>query len=98
MSDQPGPSHFQELFEAAFRDYEKQTGKALANHPLSEKLQSCDSIESVTAVLREQAETSTEIRGKDKVFKSLKNILSVLHKLSSASTVNFGQHLDLVRP
>jgi hypothetical protein len=98
MSDQSGPSHFQELFEAAFRDYENQTGKTLANHPLAEKLQSCDSVESVTAVLRKQTETSSEIQGKNKVLKPLKNVLSVLHKLSSASTVNFGQHLGLVRP
>jgi hypothetical protein len=98
MSDQSGPSHFQELFEAAFRDYEKQTGKTLANHPLAEKLQSCHSVESVTAVLREQTESSSEIRGKDKVLKPLKNVLSVLHKLSSTSAVNFGQHLGLVRP
>jgi hypothetical protein len=98
MTDQSGPSHFQEFFEAAFQEYEKQTGKTLANHPLAEKLQSCDTVESVTAVLREQTETSSEIRGKDKVLKPLKNVLSVLHKLSSASAVNFGQHLGLVRP
>jgi hypothetical protein len=98
MSDQSVPSHFQALFEAAFRDYEKQTGKTLANHPIAEKLQSCDSIDSVTAVLREQTETSSEIRGKDKVLKPLKNVLSVLHKLSSASAVNFGQHIGLVSP
>jgi hypothetical protein len=98
MSGQSGPSHFQALFEAAFRDYEKLTGKTLANHPLAEKLQNCDSIESVTAVIREQTETSGEVRGNDKVLKPLKNVLSVLHKLSSASAVNFGQHLGLVRP
>jgi hypothetical protein len=98
MTDHPGPSHFQVLFEAAFRDYEKQTGKTLANHPLAEKLQSCDSIESVTAVLREQTETSSEIRSKDKVLRPLRNVLSVLHKLSSASAVDFGQHLGLVSP
>jgi hypothetical protein len=92
MSDQSGPSHFQELLEAAIRDYEKHTGKTLTNHPLAEKLQSCDSVESVTAVLREQTETSSEIRGKDRVLKPLKNVLSVLHKLSSASD------LGLVRP
>jgi hypothetical protein len=96
MSDQSGPSHFQELFEAALRDYEMQTGRTLVNHPLAEKLQSCDSVESVTAVLREQTETSGEIRGKDNVLKPLKNVLSVLHKLSSA--VNFGRDLGLVRP
>jgi hypothetical protein len=98
MNDQSGPSHFQGLFEAAFRDYEKQTGKALADHPLAEGLQSCDSVETVTAVLREQIETSNEIRGKDKVLKPLKNVLLVLHKLSSTSAVNFGHHLGLVRP
>jgi hypothetical protein len=91
MADQSGQSHFQELFEAAFRDYEKQTGETLANHPLAQKLQSCDSVESVTTVFREQIETFSEIRGKDKVLKPLKNVLSVLHKLSSASD------LDLVR-
>ena len=84
MSDQSGPSHFQELFEAAFRNYENQTGKALANHPLAEKLQICDSVESVIAVLRGQIETSSEIR-KDNVLKPLKNVLSVLHSLSSNS-------------
>ena len=98
MSDQSGTSHFPVLFEAAFRDYEKQTGKTLANHPLAEKLQSCDSVESVTAVLRERTEAFSEIRGKDKVLKPLKNVLSILHRLCSASTVDFGQHLGLVRP
>ena len=85
MSDQSGPSQFQALFEAAFRDYERQTGQTLANHPLAEKLQSCNSVESVTTVLREQIESSSEIRGKDKVLKPLKNVLSVLHNLSSDS-------------
>ena len=95
MNEHPGPSHFQAIFEAAFRDYEKQTGKTLTNHPLAEKLQNCDSVESVSAVLRDQTE---EIRGKDKVLKPLKNVLSVLHKLSSASALDFGRHLGLVRP
>ena len=98
MSDQSGPSYVQNLFEAAFRDYERQTGKILANHSLAEKFQSCHTVESVAAVLREQTESSSEIRGKDKVFKPLKNVLSSLHKLSSASALNFGQHLGLVRP
>ena len=85
MTDQSGLSHFQEIFEAAFRDFEKQTGKTLANHPLAEKLQSCDSVESVTAILCEQTETSSEIQGKDRVLKPLKNVLSVLNRIFSAS-------------
>jgi hypothetical protein len=90
MGDQSGPGHFQELFEAAFRDYENQTGRSLANnHSLAEKLQSCDSVESLTTVLHEQ---TGEIQGKDKLLKPLKNVLSILHKLSSDSD------LGLVRP
>jgi len=98
MSDQSGPSHFEALLEAAYRDYENQTGMTLANHPLAYKLQNCDTVESVTAVLREQTEASSEIRGKDNVLKPLKNVLSILHKLSSVDAVGFGQHLGLVRP
>ena len=99
MSIQSGPSgsHFQELFEAAFRDYEKKTGKILADHPLAEGLQSCDSVEAVTAILLKQIEASSETWEKDKVLKPLRSVLSVLHKLSSTSAVNFGQHLGLVR-
>ena len=89
---QLGSSRFQVLFEDAFREYESQTGETLTNHPLAEKLQSCDSVESITAVLCEQIETSREIRGKDRILKPLKKVLSVLHKLSSDSD------LGLVRP
>ena len=98
MSNPLGSLHLQALFEAAFRDYEKQTGKTLANHPLAEKLQSCDSVESFTAVLREQSKTSSEILEKDRVLKPVKNILSLLHELSSSSVLKFGQHLGLVCP
>ena len=93
-----GPSHFQVLFEAAFQEYERQTRESLCNHPLANDLQSCSSVESVVDALRKQMKAFSEIRGKDKILKPLKNVLSVLHKLSSASGVNFGQHLNLVRP
>jgi hypothetical protein len=93
MSGQPGRSHFQGLFEAAFQDYETVTGKSLADHPLAEKLQSCNSVESVAALL--DSETSSELAGKDKVLEPVKNVLSVLQNLSSAG--NFGQDLGLVR-
>ena len=94
MSDQPGPSHLQVLFEAALQDYEEQTGIVLAKHPLAEQLQSCDSVESVTAVLREQAHAFSEFRGGDKVMKLLKNTVSILHKLSASA--DLGQAIGLV--
>ena len=74
MTDQPGPSrlHWQVLFDAALQDYETQTGIVLANHPLAEQLQNCHSVESVTAVLREQTQAFSEFRGRDKILKPLK--------------------------
>ena len=95
MGDQSGPSRLRVIFESALRDYESQTGIALANHPLAEKLQNCDSVESVTAILHEQTQAFSEFRGRDKVLKLLKNAISVLHKLSS--TADLGQAIGLVR-
>ena len=100
MSEQAGiasgSSRLQTLFEAALLDYEKQTDIALGNHPLAEKLQSCDSVDSVTALLCEQTQAFSGFRGKDEVMKSLKSAVSVLYKLSSAA--GFGQAIGLVRP
>jgi hypothetical protein len=94
MSDQSGPSHLQVLFEAALQDYEKQTGIILAEHPLAEQIRDCDSVESVTAVLREQTQAFSEFRGRDKFMKPLKNAVSALHKLSA--TTDLGQPIGLV--
>ena len=96
MSDQSGSSQLRVLFEAALQDYEKQTGIALANHPLAEKLQDCHSVEAITAVLRDQTQAFSEFRGKDKVLKLLKHAVSALYKLSAAS--DLGHDIGLVRP
>ena len=96
MTDQLGSSHLQVLFEAALHDYQRQTGIALAEHPLAEKLQNCDSIESVTAVFHEEVQAFSEFRGKDKVLKPLEQAVSVLYKLSAIA--NFGPDIGLVRP
>ena len=96
MGDHLGSSRLQVLFQAALEDYEKQTGLALNKHPLAEELQSCDSVESLTAVLREKTQAFSQFREKDKVLKPLKKAVSVLHILSAAA--NIGQDIGLVRP
>ena len=96
MTDQLESSHLQVLFEAALQDYQNQTGVALATHPLAEQLQNCHTVESVTAVLREQAQAFSEYQEKDKIMKPLKKAVSVLNKLSA--TANFGMDIGLVRP
>jgi hypothetical protein len=91
MSDQSQSSRFRALFGAALQDYQNQTGTALVDHPLAEKLQNCSSIESVTAVLQEQARAFNEFRGDNgRITKSLKGIVSVLYTLSSC-TASIGQ-------
>ena len=96
MSDQSGSSNLRVLFEAALEDYKQQTGIELAKHPLSERLQDCNSIESVTAILREQVQDFKEFREKDKVLKPLKKVVTILHILPSAA--DFAQDVGLVCP
>ena len=96
MSCQSGSSHSRVLFETALDDYKHQTGIDLAEHPLSEHLQDCNSVESVMAILREQAQEFKEFREKDKVLEPLKKVLTVLNRISSAA--NFSQDVGLVCP
>jgi hypothetical protein len=87
MSDQSGSSHLRVLFEAALEDYKQQTGVELIEHTPAERLQDCNSVESVTAILREQAQDFKEFREKDKLLKPLKKVLTVLQRLSSATNL-----------
>ena len=86
MGDQSQSSSFRALFESALQDYQIQTSTALASHPLAEKLQDCDSVESVTTVLQDQARAFSQFRGDNgRITKSLKGIVSVLYTLSSST-------------
>ena len=88
MTDQSASFRLQALFEAALQNYEKQTGIALVRHPLADKLQNCDSIESVTAVLHEQTQAFSKFWEKDKVLKPLEKAISVLYKLSATANIS----------
>ena len=94
MSDQPESFPIQVLFESALHDYEKQTGIPLANHPLAGQLQNCQSLESVTTLLQEQARAFSQFRESDKITKSLKSVVSALSRVSA--TVTLGQDFGLV--
>ena len=78
MSDQSGSARIRLLFEAYSKEYEKQTGITLAKHPLTEKFQHCDSIESVSAIFQEQVLVCIEFRGYDRIVKSLNSAVTVL--------------------
>jgi fungal STAND N-terminal Goodbye domain len=96
MSDQSGSSYLRVLFGAALKGYTQQTGIELAEDPVAERLKDCNSVESITAILREQAQDFKEFQDKDKVLKPLKKVLTVLHRLSSLAV--FGQGVGWVCP
>ena len=89
-------SRVQFLFEAALESYESQTGMKLIDHPLARQLEICNSVESFTAVLQEQARSFSQFRGDNgKVMRSLKSAVHVLHGLSTSTSL--GEGIGLVR-
>jgi hypothetical protein len=89
MTDHSRSSRFRDLFERALQDYEKETGTKLAGHPLAEQLQSCNSVDSVLAILQQQSDDFTEFRGSNgRIMKSLKSAVSAIHALSSNTTLS----------
>jgi len=85
MGDQSGSSRLQALFELALRDYESTTNITLAKHPLAEKLGNCHSVETIVALLQDQAK---EFRGSDRIMRSIGSTVSVLDQLSTTSSLS----------
>ena len=70
---------FQALFNAALQDYKDKTGTSLVDHPFANQLETCESVSSITAILREQAQSFREFRENDgKLMKALNSSVDVL--------------------
>ena len=82
MADQSASTRFRELFDAALRAYEEETGVILANHRLALELQHCDTIGGITTLLKDQAKV---FRKSEKITKSVETIVSILTPLASAA-------------
>ena len=93
-TDQSTSSHLRALFKSALEDYETKTKITLDKHPLAKQLENCNSVESITAILQDQARAFGEFRGRDRIMKSIKRTVSFLYNLSG--TVAFGDDLGLV--
>jgi hypothetical protein len=85
MAEQSTSARFQELFGSALQAYEKKTGFTLAQHPLAVQIQSCHSVDDITALLQGQAMTFSDFQASDKIMKSIKTIVSILAPLSDAA-------------
>ena len=87
-------SRFQAIFEAALKSYQKQTKKDLLAHPLATQFQSCDSIDAILAILRDQVQEFDKSRsGDDRLTKWLSPTVNVLSVFSA--TISGG--VSLVR-
>jgi hypothetical protein len=96
MNDPPDSSRFELLFDVALKDYEKQTGTKLRDHPLAKQLETCDTVESITAFFQEQVLVFRKSQAEDgKVMKPLKCAVHVLHTLSTSTAL--GEGIGLVR-
>ena len=79
--------NFERIFSAALAEYTKQTGKNLRNHPLANRIDSCNSAESILGIFEEQSQAFEIFRNSDikqsKLLKWLKPVVNVLHALST---------------
>ncbi|KAH8989880.1 hypothetical protein EDB86DRAFT_1841816 [Lactarius hatsudake] len=74
------------LFEAALSEYEKRAGTNLIDNELSFKLKSCDSADSILAVIQDQAQAFQTYRGDNgKITRRLKQAVNVLHTVSTSA-------------
>ena len=78
MNQLSSSSIFQDLFNTALQDYKDRTGSSLVDHPFARQFQECDSVESITTVLEEQARIFREFRDHGKLVNSLKSLVNVL--------------------
>jgi hypothetical protein len=99
MSIYPSPE-LKSLFEAALEEFEKRAGTNLLKqwHQIVDKLENCQSADSVIDVLQEEAQAFRNFRGDDsdgKLMTWLKRTVNVLHILSTSSIL--GEGIGLVR-
>ncbi len=82
-------STFQALFNAALQDYKDKTGNTLIDHPFARQLVTCNSVNSITAILREQTQSFREFSENDgKLMKALNYSVEVLCLPSISSALS----------
>jgi len=89
MAHQPGSVRFQALLEAALQDYEKKAGVTLVDREdsLAIRLQCCHTIDDITALLQDKTQAFDDLRQRDRIFRSIKAIVSILTPISTVASV-----------
>ena len=82
-------STFRTLFDAALQDYRDKTGNTLADHPIAKQLETCESVNSIIAILHGQARSLREFKENDgRLMKALNSSVDVLCVPSISSALN----------
>jgi hypothetical protein len=90
---------FQDLFDAALREYSQKKGKDIATDLLTTSLRTCSSSDAVLGILQEQAHAFNQFRNGDwkvQLMGRLKPTVDILLRLSTSGAFRAG--IGLVRP
>ena len=79
IMNQSSDSTLQDFFNVALQKYKDKTGTSLVDHPFAERLETCQSVSSITEILQEQAQSFREFRGNNgKLMKALGSSVDML--------------------
>ena len=82
-------STFRILFNTALQDYKDKTGNSLTDHPIAKQLETCESVDSIAAILQEQARSFRDFtENEGKLMKALNSSVDVLCAPSISSALN----------
>jgi hypothetical protein len=82
-SPEAAASNYQFIFDSALETYKKKTGKDLTSDPLLRRLETCDSPDSITAILQEQLLRPDQPRSRgEKLLTWLNPTITALHAFS----------------
>ena len=73
---------FKSILDAALRDYKNTTGKSLLDDPLADKVQQCDSVDTLKAIFQDQAKALQSKDGDKRSMKWIDPTVDVLSKIS----------------
>jgi hypothetical protein len=82
------------LFDAALQEYENQTKIKLVDDPLAKKLEDCNTVDSITSILQEQAQTFGKFKDGGKIMEFLRPSVDVLSALFNSAII--GQVAGLI--
>ena len=89
MSQPSSSTTLRALFDAALQDYNDKTGNVLSDHPIAKQLETCESVDSIISILKEQARSFREFRENDgRLMKALNSSVDVLCAPSISSALN----------